>query len=197
MPFTAVLGRWTRPVQSRNSAWMFRSHMFVGIPRLVLIATAYLACAQPVLHKTATATFPAREPNCVFDVVGSHPGPGYLEVAQIAIEGDRSFGAGQYRNPQEFADVVHARVCAIGGDALVTEVNGFGIIVRGIVFHRVDEPQPPLQGQPAEVVPAADACNPICSPGFSCNAGTCIPQCNPACGEAETCGNDRLCHPRP
>jgi hypothetical protein len=175
---------------------MFRTQVFAGTPHLVLIAMTYLACAQPVLHKTATATFPAREPSCVFDVVGSHPGPGYVEVAQISIEGNRSNGAGQYDNPQEFANVVHAKICAVGGDVLATEVNGVGVIVRGIVFHRVDEPQPPPQGRPAEPVPAADTCNPICSPGFSCNAGTCVPQCNPACTEAETCGNDRLCHPR-
>jgi hypothetical protein len=173
---------------------MSRRHVFARISCFILIVPAWLACAQPVLHKTATATFPAREPNCVFDVVGSHPGPGHVEVAQISIEGNPSYGAGQYHNPQEFADVVHSRVCAVGGDVLATEVNGFGVIVRGIVFHRVDEPQPP-QARPSEPAPSVELCNPICSPGFSCNAGTCIPQCNPACTEAETCGNDRVCHP--
>jgi hypothetical protein len=132
----------------------------------------------------------------VFDVVGSHPGPGYLEIAQIAVEGPAEQVARHYHDPMVFANEVRTRVCAAGGDVLMTEVNGAGAIVHAIVFHRVDEPQPPPQGRPAEPVPAADTCNPICSPGFSCNAGTCVPQCNPACTEAETCGNDRLCHPR-
>jgi hypothetical protein len=132
----------------------------------------------------------------VFDVVSRRPGPGYVEVAQI----DRSFGAGQYRNPQEFASSVHAKVCAVGGELLVTEANGADVIVRGIVFRRagaprLQPPSPPPQDRPTERAPAAEACNPICSPGFSCNAGTCMPQCNPACTEDETCGHDRLCHP--
>jgi hypothetical protein len=126
----------------------------------------------------------------VFDVVGNRPGPGYVEVAQI----ERSFGAGQYRNPQEFANSVHAKVCAVGGEVLATEANSADVIVRGIVFRRAGEPQPP-QARATDRAPAADSCSPICSPGFSCNAGICIPQCNPACTEAETCGNDRLCHP--
>jgi hypothetical protein len=43
---------------------------------------------------------------------------------------------------------------------------------------------------------APGACDPICSPGFGCQAGVCIPLCNPACGADETCGRDRLCHPK-
>jgi hypothetical protein len=106
------------------------------------------------------------------------------------IEGDHSFGAGNYNDPQEFANVVHDRVCAVGGDTLVTEMNGFGFITRGIVLSRVASPDP---ADPAPV--PAGTCEPLCSPGFRCNAGTCIPQCNPHCADSETCGNDRICHP--
>ena len=155
-----------------------------------MCSTACLACAEPVVHNTATTTVPGRDPTCAFDVVGSRPGPGYVEVAQI----DRSFGVGQYRNPQEFAYAVRPKVCAVGGDVLVTELNGSGVVVRGIVFHRTSEPAG-SRDRPGSPAPAATVCEPICSPGFSCRAGTCIPQCNPACTDAETCGNDRLCHP--
>ena len=123
-------------------------------------------------------------------VVATHPGPGYVEIGQITIEGDRSFGAGSYRDPQEFANVVHDRICAAGGDTLITEVNGFGIIARGIVLRRSETTPPAAASVPAP----ADACEPLCSPGFLCSAGKCLPQCNPACGNGETCGNDRLCH---
>ena len=145
------------------------------------------------------AAFPAKKPGCPLAVVATHPGPGYVEVAQITIEGDRSFGAGTYRNPQEFANVVHDRICAAGGDTLITEVNGFGVIARGIVLRRVASAAPAPAPVPAPVpapAPApASTCEPLCSPGFLCDAGTCIPQCNPRCAAGETCGNDRTCHP--
>jgi hypothetical protein len=161
----------------------------------VVIAMGYLACAQPVMYKNGATTFPPREATCAFDVLASHPGPGYVEVAQIGIEGDQSFGAGQYRNPREFAQVVQPKVCAAGGDVLATEVNGAGSIVRGIVFHRISEPEAPALPPGAPPSTVAGTCEPICSPGFACNAGVCAPQCNPACTGDETCGNDRLCHP--
>jgi hypothetical protein len=67
------------------------------------------------------------------------------------------------------------------------------------VFHRAAEstspPSPPISPGALADPPGAETCQPICSPGFACNAGTCVPQCNPACGGDETCGNDRLCHP--
>ena len=144
-------------------------------------------CAEPVLHKSGGTTFPALPRGCRLAVVATHPGPGYVEVAQITIEGDHSFGAGNYENPQRFADVVRDRVCAAGGDTLVTEVNGFGMITRGIVLRRTAPAAPPP-------VPGG-SCEPLCSPGFLCQAGTCIPQCNPSCADGQTCGNDRLCHP--
>jgi hypothetical protein len=156
------------------------------IVTIIVLTVSAFGCAEPVLHKSGGTTFPARGQGCPLTVVASHPGTGYVEVGQITIEGDRSFGAGTYRDPQAFADVVHDRICAAGGDTLITEVNGFGIIARGIVLRRVAPAAPPP-------VPAG-SCEPLCSPGFRCDAGTCIPQCNPACADSETCGNDRTCH---
>jgi hypothetical protein len=165
------------------------------LPILLVASIAVLvaACAAPVLHRAEGVSYPAREPTCRFRVVGAHPGPGYEEVGTLTIEGDRSGGAGSYTDPQEFADVVRADVCKVGGDVLVTEVGSMGVIARGIVFHQVDAGAPAAEPTPPAPA-AAGTCTPICSPGFACTAGTCIPQCNPACAAGETCGNDRLCH---
>jgi len=37
------------------------------------------------------------------------------------------------------------------------------------------------------------ACTPICSPGFACEEGRCIPQCNPPCEQGEVCTRKRVC----
>jgi len=46
----------------------------------------------------------------------------------------------------------------------------------------------------ASGAPAAD-CNPICSPGYACEAGVCRPLCNPACSVGQICRVDRICVP--
>ena len=55
-----------------------------------------------------------------------------------------------------------------------------------------------VKGVAAPEVPAggaANACQPICSPGFACQGGQCIPQCNPPCAEGEICNRQRVCEP--
>ena len=174
-----------------------------ALARVVLPALAAAACtAQPVLRPTGTQKFPPYLSNCKFQLRATHPGPRYVEVAQISIEGKRLDPA-VYRSARKFADTVQAEICATGGDALVTEDNGKGEIVSGIVCHQIDQPEPgpvPAAALPtsASGPPAAwsGTCEPICSPGFACDNGVCIPQCNPACIDGETCGRDRLCHPK-
>jgi hypothetical protein len=41
------------------------------------------------------------------------------------------------------------------------------------------------------------ACVPICSPGFACQAGQCVPQCNPSCEAGEICTRRRICEAAP
>lgn len=152
--------------------------------------------AGPVYHATGGMKYPPSGPKCSFQVLATHPGAGYAELGQFTIEGDRSFGAGLYNDPQAFADKVRSEVCAAGGHALVTQIDGHGYIARGIVLRKTgDAATPAPAAAPAPTTPA-EGCEPICSPGFRCVSGTCVPQCNPACAETETCGNDRLCHPK-
>jgi hypothetical protein len=39
------------------------------------------------------------------------------------------------------------------------------------------------------------ACDPICSPGFACRSGSCVPRCNPPCEAGEVCNRRRACEP--
>ena len=48
---------------------------------------------------------------------------------------------------------------------------------------------------PAAAAPAPGGCDPICSPGFACQGGTCVPQCNPPCEAGEICSRKRVCEP--
>jgi hypothetical protein len=97
--------------------------------------------------------------------------------------------------------------CRVGAHALY----GFSEAVRAdfnyvsatfgvhdaIVTHR------PIRDAPVRTQAAAEAddddrvCDPICSPGFACVAGACVPQCNPACVAGEICSRKRVCEPAP
>ena len=48
---------------------------------------------------------------------------------------------------------------------------------------------------PAPAPAPAAVCDPICSPGYACEAGVCRALCNPACGEGQVCRIDRVCVP--
>ena len=69
-----------------------------------------------------------------------------------------------------------------------------------IVTHRPIRDTPakaPTSPAPASPAPAGDgpACDPICSPGFACREGQCLPQCNPPCEAGEICSRKRICEP--
>jgi hypothetical protein len=156
---------------------------------MALAALAALACGR----QGDSRSLP-RDPACRVDVLMNDPGSDYVEVGQLSFD---AYAAGparrQYRSPYALAAEMHAEICAVGGDTLVTERNAAGVIVHGTVYRRADvldvAPPPPRPPSRAEV------CEPSCGPGSTCEGGTCIPLCDPACGEGERCGNDGLCHP--
>jgi hypothetical protein len=170
---------------------MWRS---VRVLAVLSLATAALSgCADLVFHPAGGRPAQPKPENCELRTVGSHPGPDYVEIGVISIEGDRSFGAGSYQDPQEFVNRVRPQVCRAGGEVVATEVNGRGIVVRGVVFRRA---RVAVERGPAAPPPAPkEGCEPICSPGFACEGHTCVPQCNPVCANNQVCGDDRLCHP--
>ncbi len=52
-------------------------------------------------------------------------------------------------------------------------------------------PEPAGSARPAP----ARACEPDCSPGYTCLRAVCVSACNPLCASGERCGADRICRP--
>jgi hypothetical protein len=125
-------------------------------------------------------------------VVGNQdPGPNCSYIGEVAAAESDS------RDPNE---KLRARALEMGGNYLVPTVSrpsgltwGYRVKyeARGRVFRCVSAP-PVVVSAPA--APPAQNCEPICSPGYSCLRGACISACNPACGDGEQCGPDRICH---
>ncbi len=65
--------------------------------------------------------------------------------------------------------------------------------IEGLSYRLAGTPIVVPSAPPAEL-PAA-VCNPICSPGYGCEAGVCRALCNPACSTGQICRVDRVCVP--
>ena len=96
------------------------------------------------------------------------------------------------------------RTAAMGGDyALIQAVfppHDTGapcpdnrMSIRGVAYKTGEQAAEPAASAPSP--PAATPCDPPCSPGYTCNAGSCVALCNPPCGPGQTCRADRLCVP--
>lgn len=104
--------------------------------RPLLLALLLSACGITYqgydIQRSAPGT--PKPAGCEFQVVSTVPQSGVEEVATLTlkngINGDVPSDSARFR-----ADV-QAQVCEAGGDLVVTEVNGRGDIVRGIVFRR-------------------------------------------------------------
>lgn len=97
-------------------------------------------------------------------------------------------------NEELCLDSVRRKACLAGADVVygIAETREGGVGYLNATFAR-NLPGPidnPISGGPAEL-----ACDPICSPGFVCERGTCLPQCNPKCAADEICTRQRLCAP--
>ena len=91
-------------------------------------------------------------------------------------------------------DSMRRKACVAGADIIygIAETREGGVAYLNATFAR-SLPVPiggAMSGGPAEL-----ACDPICSPGFVCERGTCLPQCNPKCASDEICTRQRLCAP--
>jgi hypothetical protein len=64
-----------------------------------------------------------------------------------------------------------------------------------IVTHRPIRDAPVKTQAAAAAEGSEPACDPICSPGFVCREGECLPQCNPPCESGEICSRKRVCEP--
>jgi hypothetical protein len=99
-------------------------------------------------------------------------------------------------------DKLRLLTCAAGGDTVYGFAEGINPDGAGMFISAtaaVRRKAPPASSSAGTAAPTDEApgasCTPICSPGFACEAGTCIPECNPACEPTEICNRHRTCEP--
>jgi hypothetical protein len=116
---------------------------------VLTVACGLTACgpAFRLTLSTTSSTEPlrAKPPGCEFRVVNIPPQGPYEEIGTLT----RASWA--TNDPVAFKNAVAGDVCRIGGDVVVTEVNGDGIYVRGTVLRKVGPPAGPA----ANVAPGA------------------------------------------
>ena len=97
---------------------------------------------------TRYAAFAPRPVGCAFDLLTTPPGRPYVEIGVL----ETLFGAS---SAPTFSASVDAQVCRVGGDAVLTEVNGRGVYVRGTIVRYLDRaPDAPVAQAPAPPTPA-------------------------------------------
>jgi hypothetical protein len=84
------------------------------------------------LERSAPAV--PKQGRCEFQVVSSLPHESVQEIGTLSLK--NGINGDVPRDASRFRADVHDQVCELGGDVVLTEVNGHGDIVRGIVFRR-------------------------------------------------------------
>ncbi len=133
-------------------------------------------------------TYPPKPKDCAVDVFpATRPPYPYVDIA--------SARAMCHRMAREACiERLKSDVCEAGGDALYAFSEGLDpnqTVISVVIAKRTGSPAPPPPP------PSTGTCTPVCSPGFHCWGGVCMPECNPSCAPGDTCGNDRLCHAPP
>lgn len=130
-----------------------------SLPRLGLLAVSSLlltGCAGAYSFAPNTGlTYPAKPSDCNLYVVDSWSYPGYVEIGIVEPTGGGSgypvgSGSGYARTQGDFYKMIRKPVCEAGGDVVVSQVNGLGVYIRGIVLRKVDASpmMPPVQALP-------------------------------------------------
>jgi hypothetical protein len=97
------------------------------------LAGCSIPAAQYKLTTSAAGPVSAKSAACDFRVVNTVP-EGYQEIGTLSIDWDS--GGTAAMDPDDFKRRVQGAVCHIGGELVVTEINGFGAYVRGTVMRR-------------------------------------------------------------
>ncbi|HMC93229.1 MAG TPA: hypothetical protein VKO16_00510 [Polyangia bacterium] len=132
---------------------------------------------------------PARPLGCMVQVVPGSPAGAFVDLVSArarCLEGKRG----------DCLDELRRQACAAGGDIVYGLSESVDQHVTYIAATLA------LRGQAGSGAPAPHggaagppACTPICSPGFDCQGGRCIPLCNPVCAPSEICNMHRNCEP--
>jgi hypothetical protein len=97
--------------------------------------------------------------------------------------------------PDLCVDEMRHQACLVGGDTVYGFIQqpGFNRVSATLAVRTETVAGVP----PSEAGWVADpSCSPICSPGYVCLEGRCIPPCSPACAANETCTPARICTPK-
>jgi len=93
---------------------------------------------------------PPKPSDCTFDLLSTRPDRPYDEMG--VVEWDMA----AVRSAREFVDLIREQTCRAGADAVLAEVNGGGVYVRGTVFkyRAVAAAASPAGGAAATVQPS-------------------------------------------
>lgn len=111
---------------------------------LVTMAVLLAACAAQTRYTpTSASSVAARPANCAFDVLTIRPARAVQELGLFEFEGGAVYKtghrAGVPSTAAELREKIGPQVCAAGGEAVLTEVNGLGQYVRATVVRYVPE----------------------------------------------------------
>jgi hypothetical protein len=134
---------------------------------------------------------PSRPPGCAVEILPGTPVSGeYTAVASARAQ--CAGGSGRNACMAE----LRRQACLMGADVAMafseSVSDGMTYIAATLAVRAPSAPRPATSA----ATPGED-CNPICSPGFACRAGQCIPQCNPPCEAGEVCTRKRICEAAP
>jgi hypothetical protein len=196
-----------RATEPDDACAMFEPMRPLAVPGAVLALTAALtACA--------TARPPAKlnAQGIAVRVSRMHPSPNARVLGPVEGEsGNGCAGFGTIGTYEAAEADLRNRTAAMGGDYVEiraiapphdtgTQCPDNRMVIRGVAYKTVEAPaeaaaSSPLP-RPLPPPPSpATACDPACSPGYTCDAGTCVALCNPPCGPGQVCRADRLCVP--
>lgn len=161
-----------------------------GQPGAAVAVAALLAGACTPTYVTAMGPRrPSRPEDCLIEMFPTTVPPyPFTPIAKARTECDPV-----RRN--SCVEQLRSEACRAGADAVV----GFKESTEEWMLH-IDATfvvkGPAAMDAQAPAAPAATGvCDPICSPGFACQSGQCIPQCNPPCQTGEVCNRKRTCEP--
>ena len=143
-----------------------------------------LSCISSELTPLSNNQRPSRPAGCPLQVFPTtQPDYPHENVASVRVQCDPVVG----RPP--CVDALKGKACDAGADTVYgfQEGNSGGFMfISATLANRTNGQTPPA---------GTSGCSPICSPGFDCQTGRCIPVCNPPCEAAEICNRKRTCEP--
>jgi len=166
--------------------------MRAGVGGVVVAALLAGACVTSEISPIG-ARRPARAEGCAVDIFPSTTPPyPFAEVASASASCHNRSG----RNA--CIEELRKEACAWGADTIFGFQDGRfaeGMTIAATFAVRTEATPPAGVKTKRPAAAEDDGCNPICSPGFACKAGQCMPQCNPPCEAGEACSRKRVCEP--